>query len=60
MCKQNKPDILCNNIIGASLSEPHMDEVNVREIYVCCIYIYIYIYRTSVTPRAASLAAYVG
>ena len=33
-------------IIGASLSEPHIDEKYMRDSY---IYIYIYIYCTSVT-----------
>ena len=37
-------------VIGASLSEPHINGTNVREIYVY-IYVYIYMCRTSVTDR---------
>ena len=34
-------------VIGASLSEPHIDELNVRNLYI--MYYYIYMYGTSVT-----------
>ena len=39
-----------NSIIGASVSEPHIDEFNVNFLYFYIsifLYIYIYIYRTS-------------
>ena len=45
-------------IIGASLSEPHIDEKYMRDSYIY-IYIYIYIYSTSVT-RAPPYTKHIG
>ena len=40
--------LIISNIIGASLSEPHTDELRVAvvcgDIYILTLYIYIYIY----------------
>ena len=33
-------DVRVNSIIGASLSEPHIDELNVCNLYIMYIYIY--------------------
>ena len=39
-------------LVGASLSEPHIDELNVRNLYMY-IYIYIYICYIMVRPSPA-------
>ena len=35
-----------SNLIGASLSEPHINGTAMRAIYGICIYVYMYIYPT--------------
>ena len=42
---------ISRNIIGASLSEPHIDELNVRNLYTIIIIIIIIMVRTSPARR---------
>ena len=40
---------MSRGLIGASLSEPHIDELNARDLYYYYYYSYIYLYGMSVT-----------
>ena len=44
---QARPTMFCIRLVGASLSEPHIDEFAVNFL---SIYIYIYIYISYVVP----------
>ena len=47
---QARPTMFCIRLVGASVSEPHIDEFNVNFLYFYIYFyisIYIYIYRTS-------------
>ena len=46
---QARPTMFCIRLVGASVSEPHIDEFAVNFLYIY-IYIYIYIFLSYVVP----------
>ena len=42
---------MVEHVVGASLSEPHIDELNVRNLYIVIIIIIIIMVRTSPARR---------